>query len=130
MLNLYFRNFGDAPAKNLRIVAHIVQSQMDREGEDEVFYQLYNDMAELEQNKSKDIGKDVGLGESFFITAKGKPLTDEEWQKVQTGEMPLYIVALLKYADRDGQRTTEYCTFYWGDDPNRFIYCNGHNRTD
>lgn len=68
-------------------------------------------MAELEQNKSKDIGRDVGVGESFFITAKGKPLTDEEWQKVQTGEMPLYyIVALLKYADRDGQRTAEYCT--------------------
>jgi hypothetical protein len=46
----------------------------------------------------------------------------------QTGEKPLYVVAIMKYTDASGQEfTAEHCEFLCGEEYNRYLRCNTHN---
>jgi hypothetical protein len=124
ILTLYVQNVGQSPAKNVRAAALIVQGPRGRAGEQLAFKSLIDSLPKTDVQAS-----DTGVNEKFWLIAQGHhELAQEQWKMFQTGERPLYVVTLMKYAGTSGKEyNMETCDFLWGQELNQYTKCQSHN---
>lgn len=72
---------------------------------------------------------DLAPNASQFTTAElEEPLSAQEIPLLQTGELTLYYIGVLRYTDAyKGNYETTFCYLYFGTDARTWHVCDNHN---
>jgi hypothetical protein len=64
-----------------------------------------------------------------FPINTGRPISDDDWNRIQSGELLVFFTFTARYNDDQTRRQhrTDFCGFYWGKDPRVVHACTtGH----
>jgi hypothetical protein len=123
VVTVFLKNVGPGIANAVSIWAMIGKDAISRETEEGLFQKLHSDEARASQKKEQDVAN----GDEIYFSIRSPPLSEQEWDSVRNGDTALYFAALVTHQDLAGKRFTEWCMFFFGNDPSGFHYCSSHN---
>jgi hypothetical protein len=139
--NLTFRNIGRTPAivSNAQMVLLLLHESKDgvpggKEGLSTFLENNFHDLAHKLDMNAKDkyasrVRIDLAPSISDFATRELKqPLMPSEVAELEKGDLMLFYLGIIRYTDAfKGSYETQFCFYYFGNNPKTWHICDTHN---
>jgi hypothetical protein len=133
--NVVFRDIGKTPAIKVINQIALPMYRPSKTSRTKLFSFLQTSFASLRE-KFTGGGKygplarrDVAPGAMTFSTTEASTvLSVQDIEELKMGSLTIFCVGISKYSDAfGGNYETEFCYFYFGDDPRTWHVCDSHN---